>query len=57
MTDKTPAELLEEISRPREWQAPLAAYAAERGVHFFSSPFDHEAVDGLAARSAELREA
>lgn len=47
ITDKTPAELLEEISLPREWQAPLAAYAAERGVHFFSSPFDHEAVREL----------
>jgi sialic acid synthase SpsE len=47
VTDKTPAELLEEISLPREWQAPLADYAAERGVHFFSSPFDHEAVREL----------
>src|SRR3954454_19782538 len=49
VSDKTPAELLEEISLPREWQAPLAVYAAERGIHFFSSPFDHEAVDELAA--------
>jgi sialic acid synthase SpsE len=47
VTDKTPAELLEEISLPREWQAPLAEYAAERGVDFFSSPFDHEAVREL----------
>src|SRR3954454_2194259 len=47
VSDKTPAELLEEISLPREWQAPLAVYAAERGIHFFSSPFDHEAVDEL----------
>ena len=48
--DKSPAELLEEISLPREWQAPLAEYARAAGVHFFSSPFDHEAVrelDGL----------
>lgn len=48
ITDKSPAELLEEISLPRDWQAPLAEYARERGVHFFSSPFDHEAVDELA---------
>lgn len=47
VSDKTPAELLEEISLPRDWQAPLAAYARERGVDFFSSPFDHEAVAEL----------
>jgi sialic acid synthase SpsE len=47
ISDKTPAELLEEISLPREWQAPLAEYATRRGVHFFSSPFDHEAVAEL----------
>lgn len=49
ISEKTPAELLEEISLPREWQAPLAAYAADKGIHFFSSPFDHEAVDELDA--------
>jgi sialic acid synthase SpsE len=47
VSDKTPAQLLEEISLPREWQAPLAEYAGERGVDFFSSPFDHEAVAEL----------
>ncbi len=47
ISDKTPAELLEEIALPREWQAPLAEYAAQRDVHFFSSPFDHEAVAEL----------
>ncbi len=48
-TDEPPAELLERISLPREWQAPLADHAASRGVQFFSSPFDHEAVAELAA--------
>jgi sialic acid synthase SpsE len=47
ITDKTPAELLDEISLPREWQPDLAAHAAQRGIHFFSSPFDHEAVREL----------
>ena len=47
-TDEPPAELLERISLPREWQAPLADHAASRGVQFFSSPFDHEAVAELA---------
>ena len=49
ITDKSPAELLEEISLPREWQSRLAEYAGERGIQFFSSPFDVEAVDELLA--------
>ena len=49
ISDRSPAELLEEISLPREWQPELAAYARERQIDFFSSPFDHEAVDELAA--------
>jgi N,N'-diacetyllegionaminate synthase len=47
ITDKSPAALLEEISLPREWQPSLAEYASERNIHFFSSPFDHEAVREL----------
>ena len=47
ITDKSPAELLEEISLPRDWQAPLAEYARSKGIDFFSSPFDHDAVDEL----------
>ncbi len=47
--DRSPQELLEAISLPREWQPKLAEHARERGIHFFSSPFDHEAVDQLAA--------
>jgi sialic acid synthase SpsE len=49
ITDKSPAELLEEISLPREWQGELNDYAIERGVQFFSSPFDAEAVAELDA--------
>ncbi len=49
ISDKSPAELLEEISLPREWQGELSAYARERGIHFFSSPFDEEAVAELDA--------
>jgi sialic acid synthase SpsE len=49
ITDKLPAELLEEISLPRDWQPILADYAREQGIDFFSSPFDHEAVAELDA--------
>jgi sialic acid synthase SpsE len=54
VSDKTPAELLEEISLPREWQAELAAHARERGIDFFSSPFDYEAVAELAELDVPL---
>jgi len=47
--DRSPQELLEAIALPREWQAKLAAHARDRGIHWFSSPFDHDAVDQLAA--------
>jgi sialic acid synthase SpsE len=47
--DRSPQELLEAISLPREWQPRLAEHARERGIHFFSSPFDYDAVDQLAA--------
>ena len=43
-TDKTPAELLEDISLPREWHAELAGHARARGIDFFSAPFDDDAV-------------
>jgi N,N'-diacetyllegionaminate synthase len=44
---RSPAALLEEISLPRDWQALLADHARARSVHFFSSPFDHDAVAEL----------
>ncbi|MGI8633094.1 MAG: N-acetylneuraminate synthase family protein [Solirubrobacterales bacterium] len=49
ISDKSPADLLDEIALPREWQPILAEEARARGIAFFSSPFDHEAVDELDA--------
>lgn len=49
ISDKSPAELLEEIELPREWQARLRDHALERGIDFFSTPFDHDAVAELDA--------
>lgn len=45
--DRSPQELLDAIALPREWQGELAEHARSRGIAFFSSPFDHAAVDGL----------
>jgi len=42
-------DLIKEIELPRAWQADLAAHAARRGIRFLSTPFDHRAVDELAA--------
>jgi sialic acid synthase SpsE len=47
VSDKPPAELLEEIELPREWQVQLADRAREQGIDFFSSPFDEQAVREL----------
>lgn len=47
--ERSPQELLEAIAMPREWLPILADHARDRGIHFFSSPFDHVAVDELAA--------
>ena len=49
LTDKSPSELLEDIALPRAWQAELAEHALKRDLHFFSTPFDHEAVAELDA--------
>lgn len=47
--ERSPAELLDAIALPREWQQELAEHARDRGIVFFSSPFDAEAVESLAA--------
>ena len=48
-TSKETWDIIKEIELPREWQAELAAYAAKRGIIFFSTPFDDRAVDELDA--------
>jgi len=47
VTDKPPSELLEDIALPRAWQPELAEHARTRGLHFFSTPFDFDAVREL----------
>jgi len=47
--ERSPAELLDTLALPREWHGELAAYARSRSIDFFSSPFDDDAVDSLAA--------
>ncbi len=49
VTDRSPSELLEDIALPREWQPELASHAAARGLHFFSTPFDDDAIRELDA--------
>lgn len=44
---RTLHDLYAEAAMPWEWHEPLQRCAADRGVHFFSSPFDATAVDLL----------
>jgi len=41
--------LIESLELDRAWQEPLQQHALENGVHFFSSPCDVDAVEGLKA--------
>lgn len=45
--DRSPRDLLDAIALPREWQEQLMAHATDCGIDFFSTPFDHDAVDSL----------
>jgi N,N'-diacetyllegionaminate synthase len=49
VSDQNTWDLIKGIELPREWQGELAAHAARRGIRFLSTPFDHRAVDELAA--------
>ena len=40
-------KLYQKAQTPWDWSLPLKAYAQEKGIHFFSSPFDETAVDFL----------
>jgi len=40
-------DLIKTLELNRDWQRPLKEYAEERGLIFFSSPCDYEAVDQL----------
>ena len=42
-------ELIKSLELNRDWQKPLKEYAEKKGVAFFSSPCDYEAVDVLEA--------
>ena len=44
---QTMSELFAQLELPRDWHEPLARHAADRGLDFLSTPFDHEAVDLL----------
>jgi N,N'-diacetyllegionaminate synthase len=47
--ERNPADLLDAIALPREWQPELAEYARSQGIAFFSSVFDDHAIESLAA--------
>ena len=40
-------ELIKTLELERDWQKPLKEYAESKGLQFFSSPCDYDAVDGL----------
>ncbi|HLF36318.1 MAG TPA: N-acetylneuraminate synthase family protein, partial [Anaerolineales bacterium] len=46
---KSVFEVYAEASIPFDWSAELAEECAEAGIHYFSSPYDFEAVDRLEA--------
>ncbi len=45
--NRTLYDLYKEVYTPWEWHEPIKKYVEERGMIFFSSPFDFEAVDFL----------
>jgi sialic acid synthase SpsE len=49
VSDKDTQEILDDAALPREWLPELAAHCEARGITFFATPFDGDAVDELAA--------
>ncbi len=47
--ERSPRELIDDIALPREWQQELMDHARGRAIHFFSTPFDNDAVDSLVS--------
>lgn len=47
--ERSPSELLDAIALPREWLPELADHARDRGLAFFATPFDDDAVETLSA--------
>ncbi|MER3395943.1 MAG: N-acetylneuraminate synthase [Acidimicrobiia bacterium] len=47
ISTEPPAQLLDRIALPQEWQPRLKDYADFVGITWFSSPFDFDAVDAL----------
>ena len=45
--DKSVYEVYSDAMFPREWHGEIARYCREKKIHFFSSPYDSEAVDLL----------
>lgn len=45
--EKPVYEVYKEAMFPREWHKEIADYCQQKGIHFFSSPYDKEAVDLL----------
>jgi sialic acid synthase SpsE len=53
-TDVPLQEIIRKIEIDRDWHQPLADYCRKKGVEFFSSPCDVEAVDELEAVGAPV---
>lgn len=51
---ETPYELIKRIEIPRRWHKILSTYSKEKGILFFSTPFDTKAVDELDALGVPL---
>jgi sialic acid synthase SpsE len=45
---RRPWEVIREVELPREWQPALQTHARGRGLDYFATPFDYEAVDDQA---------